>query len=232
MWFRKAAEKGNSKAQNALGSNYYFGRGESQNYAEAVLWYRKAAEQGDAKGQYDLGLMYYDGKGVSRDTDEALRWYRKAADQGLARAQYDLGYLYFYGKGVPQDRTEANHWFQKAADQGDTNAQRTLALGLTAWRKFILLALLTGGILLTVGLLIPRKVRWSIQTKGTTIAGVLCFFSAGLNWYGYTHYQAKCLPCGSGALSLLTWTLNGALIVLLIYVLRESTRTSDGIRRR
>lgn len=137
--------------------------------------------------------------------------------------------MYYYGQGVPQDRTEANHWFQKAADQGDRDAQHTLGVGLTAWRLFILVGQLIGGILLTVGLLIRRKVRWSIQTKKTTVAGVLCFFSAGLNWYGYTHYEARCLLCGSGALSLLTWTLNGILIILLINVLREGIKTSERI---
>lgn len=43
---RQRAEKGNTKAQNNLGSMYLQGRGVGQNYSEAMKWYRKAAEQG------------------------------------------------------------------------------------------------------------------------------------------------------------------------------------------
>ena len=46
-WFLKAAEQGDSWAQNDLGHCYSEGYGVSQDYNEAVRWYRKAAEQGN-----------------------------------------------------------------------------------------------------------------------------------------------------------------------------------------
>jgi TPR repeat protein len=57
-WWRKAAEKGNAKAQYNLGWCYANGQGVPQNYTEAVKWWRKAAEQGDASAQYNLGVCY------------------------------------------------------------------------------------------------------------------------------------------------------------------------------
>ncbi len=65
---------------------YYWGRGVSQDYPEAVKWYRKAAEQGNANGQNNLGLMYYHGTGVAKDMVEARKWFEKAAEQGHTKA--------------------------------------------------------------------------------------------------------------------------------------------------
>jgi len=223
-WFRKAADQGDARAQYGLGTIYFYGQGIPRDYFEALRWFRKAAEQGDAKGEYNLALMYYHGFGVQQNYFEAAGWYRQAADQGLAKAEYDLGYLYYYGQGVTQDRIEADRWFQKAADQGNEDARHILGEGLTTSRIFILMGQLIAGILLTAGLLIPRKVSWSIQTKMTTIAGVLCFLCASLNWYGYTHYETRCLLCGFNTFSLIKGLLNGVLLVLLIYILLSAKR--------
>ena len=79
LWYRKAAEQGNSVAQDALGDLYYNGQGVPQDYTQAALWYRKAAEQGDAEAQDALGDLYNNGRGVPRDYAEAYFWYDLAA---------------------------------------------------------------------------------------------------------------------------------------------------------
>ncbi len=122
-WFRKAAERGDAKGQNALGVMYDNGDGVTQDYKEAVKWYTKAAEQGDAMGQRNLGTMYDDGNGVPQDYVEAVKWYRKAAEQGDAFGQLFLGTMYDEGNGVPQDYVEAVKWYRKAAEQGDASGQ-------------------------------------------------------------------------------------------------------------
>jgi uncharacterized membrane protein len=225
-WYRKGAEQGDLSSQYAIGYMYDTGKGVEQDFAEAARWYLKSAVQGDAQAQCGLGSMYYDGRGVQQDREEAARWYRKAADQGFTKAEYDLGYMYYYGQGVPQDRATANNWYRKAADQGNIDAQHALGVGFNTWRVLILLAQLAGGVLLTAGLLIPRKVRWSIQTKGSTIAGVLSFVCAGLNWYGYTHFNVRWMLFGLNGFNLVGWLSNSVLIVLLIYIWRP------GVRRR
>jgi TPR repeat protein len=60
-WYRKAAEQGNPKGQNALGLLYERGDGVSQDLTLALFWFRKAVDQGYAKAQYNLGNMYFHG---------------------------------------------------------------------------------------------------------------------------------------------------------------------------
>lgn len=127
-WFRKAAERGDAKGQNALGVMYANGQGVPQDYDEAIKWFRKAAEQGDARGQSNLGVMYDNGQGVPQDYAEAVRWYRKAAEQGYAMGQTNLGTMYDGGHGVPQDYVEAVKWYRKAAEQGDADGQNNLGI--------------------------------------------------------------------------------------------------------
>jgi TPR repeat protein len=88
-WYRKAAERNNADAQNALGICYNYGDGVPQDYAEALRWYRSAAEQGHARAQNNLGNFYYQhGLGLEKDFAEAVKWYRKAAEQGHWAAQF------------------------------------------------------------------------------------------------------------------------------------------------
>ena len=53
--YRKAAEKGDVRAQMNLGTMYDNGQGVSQDYRQAVKWYGRAAEQGNATAQFNLG---------------------------------------------------------------------------------------------------------------------------------------------------------------------------------
>jgi TPR repeat protein len=54
VWFRRAAEQGNAKAQYNLGVMYAEGLGVGRDEAEALVWYRKAAAQGNVKAQHNL----------------------------------------------------------------------------------------------------------------------------------------------------------------------------------
>ncbi len=80
-WWRKAAEQGYAKAQNALGIMYENGQGVPQDDGKAVKWYRKAAEQGDGKAQLNIGFMYGKGQGVPQDYTQAHMWYNLAASR-------------------------------------------------------------------------------------------------------------------------------------------------------
>jgi hypothetical protein len=120
------AEKGDATAQIELATDYDYGFGVPQNYAEAVKWYRKAAEQGNVNGQTGLGASYQQGRGVKQNYKEAVKWYRKAAEQRDAWAQVFLGDCYRKGQGVPQNDVEAAKWYHKAAEQGHAVAQDEL----------------------------------------------------------------------------------------------------------
>lgn len=126
FWYRKAAEQGNTDAQNNLGIMYANSRGVAQDFIEAVYWYRKAAEQGNAIAQNNLGWMYLDGRGVEKNYEQAVYWHRKAAEQGYTTAQVNLGWIYENSVGVEQDYGLAVYWYRKAAEQGSAYGQNNL----------------------------------------------------------------------------------------------------------
>src|SRR5437762_14201424 len=70
QWYRRAAEQGNSEAQDALGTKYLVGQGLEQNKEEAVKWFRKSARQGNGSAMYHLGVAYYNGDGVAVRSEE------------------------------------------------------------------------------------------------------------------------------------------------------------------
>ncbi len=124
----KKAEAGDAISQYLLGEAYYFGRGVTRDYPEAMKWYRLAADHGYAAAQNNVGQMYKKGEGVPRDDAKAVKWYKKAAEKGDAQAQSNLGVAYFKGRGVPRDYAEAVKWTRKAADQGLTIARFNLGV--------------------------------------------------------------------------------------------------------
>jgi TPR repeat protein len=121
-WYRKAAERGNAKAQCFLGHCYVYGSGVAEDEVEAVKWFHKSAESGYANAQRWLGDFYE----RTQDYISAIKWYRKGAEQGDFSCQHTLGDFYHDGKGVSQSYAEAVKWYRKAADQNLSTAQCTL----------------------------------------------------------------------------------------------------------
>ena len=123
---RLLAERGDARAQTAIGQRYEAGRGVEADYVTAVSWYQRAAQQGDARAQAFLGFMYNHGRGVARDVAEAVRWYRRSAEQGNALGQNNLGVMYRDGRGVTRDYGEAVAWFRRSAEQGNVRGRTNL----------------------------------------------------------------------------------------------------------
>ena len=126
IWYRKAAEQGDPRAQNNLGICYERGNGVAADLKAAVRWYRQSAEQGNAIAQGNLGLCYELGKGMTKDWAAAVIWYEKAAEQGYPHAQYRLAECYRFGKGRKKDDQAAVKWYEKAAEQGHASARGRL----------------------------------------------------------------------------------------------------------
>lgn len=124
-YYKFAAENGNTKAQNALGNCYFYGKGVEKDTAIAANWYLKAAIQGDASAQRNLACYYYS----LNNKNKAIEWIVKSAEQGYPPAQNNLGGFYDNGEGnLEEDKKKAIEWYQKAADQGNTDAQNNLAI--------------------------------------------------------------------------------------------------------
>ncbi len=123
VWYEKAAEQGNARAQFELGRMYYMyyhSVGGVPDYGKAAKWFQKAAEQGDVHAQFLLGTLYYDGEGVPKNDIEAAKWFRKAAEQGFTETQLYLGLIYAEGGGgVPKNDIEAYAWFLLAKANGE-----------------------------------------------------------------------------------------------------------------
>lgn len=109
------AERGDARAQYALGRMYEKGRGVERDFGTAAGWYRKAAEQGHADSEYRLAAAYLYGLGVKKDETAALSWLRAAANNGQKRAQKVLGKAYEDGRlGLTADPKQAQYWYDKA----------------------------------------------------------------------------------------------------------------------
>jgi hypothetical protein len=65
-----------------------------------------------------------------------------------------------------------------------------------------------------------RRSRWSPRRVDLPLTGILCLFTAGLSWYGYTHHLIWCVTCGFSAFTWFKWLLNAVLIALLVYIVR------------
>ena len=104
------------EAQRFLGAIFYYGRGVTQDYAEAAKWYKKAAEQGDSGAQNILGAMYERGKGIPKDFVEAYKWF---SISGESDNEYGRIYREKIGKRkmTPDQITEAQRlakeWVEK-----------------------------------------------------------------------------------------------------------------------
>jgi TPR repeat protein len=58
IWWKMAAEQGDSNAQYCLGRMYRYGHGVEQDAKEAFKWFKLAAEQGDTTAQSYLAMLH------------------------------------------------------------------------------------------------------------------------------------------------------------------------------
>ena len=91
---RRAADRGETDAQNDLGVSYLKGvNGAKQDYKEAVKWFKMAANSGNMHAQYNLAWCYARGHGVPQSDEKATAWFRKAAYQGHKKANEILRWV-------------------------------------------------------------------------------------------------------------------------------------------
>ena len=113
-----AAEKGDVKAQYAVGEMYEKGKGAVKDITKAFEWYLKAANQGDTRSAYKVGLFYLKGDGTAKNYAKAREWLTKSAEKDYVRAEYYLGEIYENGHGVDVDYDEAMKWYKAALAGG------------------------------------------------------------------------------------------------------------------
>jgi hypothetical protein len=72
---KDVADRGYAPVQAALGTMYFHGIGEPQNYARAKFWFEKAADQLNPYALFNLAVMYRDGLGVELDASQAATYF-------------------------------------------------------------------------------------------------------------------------------------------------------------
>jgi localization factor PodJL len=125
---RRAAAKGDPRAQFEVAARYAEGKGIPRDFGQAATWYQRAAAQGLAPAQYRLGALYERGLGVNADPARARVWYSRAAEQGNLRAMHNLAVLSAGRPGIQPDYPSAVQWFTEAADRGLADSQYNLGI--------------------------------------------------------------------------------------------------------
>lgn len=109
-WFRRAAEHGNTAAQNNLGILLSGGNGVTRNRDEAFRWFKKAFRGGDSCAAQNIAITFRE----IGNFKSAANWFLKAADAGDGDALIQLGIHYYWGKGIRKDSKAAVRCFRSA----------------------------------------------------------------------------------------------------------------------
>ena len=157
FYAKRAAERGNARAQFDLGLMYANGDGVEKNEALALMWFNRAAQnnfskalnvkkvatvkgtsqkfrfaqeaakRGDTRAQFDLAMMYQRGEGVNKNEKLAFKYFHKAARKNHAEAKFQMGLCFAEGRGVKKQSQLARYWFKLAAKAGHPKAMAYLA---------------------------------------------------------------------------------------------------------
>ncbi len=92
LW-QPLAERGDARAQLALGKMFARGDGVAKDFQIARRYFGSAAAQNNPAAQLNLGKMLYYGDGGPRDYSEAYTWFEQAAKAGVPEAREFLSRL-------------------------------------------------------------------------------------------------------------------------------------------
>jgi hypothetical protein len=136
VWFRRAAELGNSDAQTMVAHLYAEGRGVERNPIEALIWASQAANTNEeaaalrdrlagelseaARGEahFRLAMMLSARDEAMRDEAAVTENFKRAAELGHLQSMRRLALCYFDGTGIARDWAAAAHWLRRAAEAG------------------------------------------------------------------------------------------------------------------
>lgn len=129
IYFKKAAEMGDTDATEMLGNFYQSGNGVAVDYTKAAQLTKTAIELGSARASTDLGTMYMNGQGFTQDYAKALELFEQATKAGDFKGPRYAGIIYYnaYASKTP-DYAKAAEYFMTAATSGDVTANYYLGM--------------------------------------------------------------------------------------------------------
>ena len=133
-YWASAAEKGDPRAQYALGTLYSSGQGVTKDSVKAAEFFRLAADQNYTVAQIGLSALYLLGSGVPKDPERAAILLEKASALGNTEASARFGALMFNGQGVAKDERKAVELFRVAAGKDNLLGQRMLGVAYMTGR--------------------------------------------------------------------------------------------------
>lgn len=86
IYARRAAVKGNARAQFDLGLMYARGEGVRRDERLAFKWFHKAARNNHVEAKFYMGLSFAQGRGVRKQTQLARYWFKQAVKAGNFKA--------------------------------------------------------------------------------------------------------------------------------------------------
>lgn len=125
-WFKKAAEKGDLKAQLYTAAAYHFGVGVKRNEDKARRYDIMASKQGDSLAQASLAEHFLESRHASNKR-LGMIWVKRAVEQKEPEGEYLLAEVYLEGKLAPKDLAEAKRLYDSALAAGYTPAMQGLA---------------------------------------------------------------------------------------------------------
>ncbi|MCH9715744.1 MAG: SEL1-like repeat protein, partial [Gammaproteobacteria bacterium] len=125
-WFKKAAEKGDLKAQLYCAAAYHFGVGVSKNKDKARRYDIMAAKQGNSLAQASLAEHFLESRHASNKR-LGMIWVKRAVKQKEPEAEYLLAEVYLEGKLAHKDLGEAKRLYDSALAAGYVPAMKGLA---------------------------------------------------------------------------------------------------------
>jgi TPR repeat protein len=87
---KRAAKRGNPKAQFDLAIMYASGDGVKKDERLAFNWFHKSARGGNRDAKYYMGVSFLQGRGVKKNIHLARYWFKLAAKAGHQKAIYNL----------------------------------------------------------------------------------------------------------------------------------------------
>jgi len=128
VWYKKAAEQGNTAAQYNLAKliSQKPGKEDTRAQEKVKYWYEKAAEGGQKEAVNDLALLYLKGKGVKKNERKAFELFKKAAKMGDSAAQINVALMYAWSEDVPNNKMKAYRNLKQALSQGREEASALL----------------------------------------------------------------------------------------------------------
>lgn len=131
IWFRKAAQGGDARAQYHLARALASGTGVPRNPSEAQTWAESAARQGDDEAMVLVGDLLRTSDPVAAETwyQQALAALRPRIAQRDPEACLAQGLMLAYGKGATKDPVEAVAWM-KVAERLGLRGLRTIPVRL------------------------------------------------------------------------------------------------------